>query len=351
MITSWAMSDFTQQGYETCGQSSLMPRNLGNLLEFQCLEPSTHHHPTFRPALHIKTATPRIHVHVPDTIVGLLESAVMKSIATRVLIQRISSSSPGWVSGRTPSPSGVTPKWIKATTTHSSCATIIRNKSSSSWVPPTDDDEDDDDEDDRDHHHRDGSASDGIIISAPATATHGPSSSEAAQSAAVQAVTPDKEHQRIWLPHSAVEPLYWSDGVGTGLSSSSPLRPNNHNNNNNPPNDLEALLERIERQEFEGGRMRDSQYGVLHEDPAVDMRLLTENYTVHSLASALRDREEMLQFASQLAAEGDFKTLQVYLRDCHPDVILERRHRSRRLDLRKPLNATSLETIRKGLMR
>lgn len=81
------------------------------------------------------------------------------------------------------------------------------------------------------------------------------------------------------------------------------------------------------------------------------MRLLVENYTVSSLASALRDREEMLQFASQLAQTNNFETLKEFLKDCHPDVVLERRRGLRKLDLQKPLNAASLETIRKGLMR
>lgn len=223
---------------------------------------------------------------------------------------------------------------------------IIRHKSSSTWIPPNEDENDDDDEDNGDdhqyHHQQQRQQPHGPAVTTTTTTTTRnttrPSSQAGPQSAAVPEVPCDKTHQRIWLPHSAVEPLYWSDAVREERS-----KPSRHN--------LMSLLDRIEEQEFEGGRMRDRQYGVLHEDPAVDMRLLTENYTVHSLASALRDREEMLQFASQLAAEGDFKTLAVYLRDCHPNVVLEKRQQRRRLDLQKPLTATSLETIRKGLMR
>jgi hypothetical protein len=69
------------------------------------------------------------------------------------------------------------------------------------------------------------------------------------------------------------------------------------------------------------------------------------------LASALRDREEMLQVASQLAAENKFEILREFLKDCHPNVVSERRKRLRRLDLEKPLDFGSLESIRKGLMR
>lgn len=147
----------------------------------------------------------------------------------------------------------------------------------------------------------------------------------------------DKKHQRVWFPNSAIEPHYWKDDVVEGT----------HNN----PQQLVSLFDRIEKQEVEGGRMRSKQCGVLHEDPSVDMRLLIENYTVNSLASALRDREEMLQVASQLAAENKFETLQEFLKDCHPNVVLERRRRLRRLDLEKPLGFGSLESIRKGLMR
>jgi len=165
------------------------------------------------------------------------------------------------------------------------------------------------------------------------------SSTNEVQSAAVPFVHENLKHQRIWRPDikSTTDPLYWSDNVVQSSRSN--------------PHDLISLLDRIEKQELDGGRMRAKQNGVLHEDPAVDMRLLIENYTVNSLASALRDREEMLQMASQLVAENDFETLKGFLHDCHPDVVLERRRRLRRLSLQQPLNLASLEIIRKGLMR
>jgi len=161
------------------------------------------------------------------------------------------------------------------------------------------------------------------------------------QSAAVTNVDEEREHQRIWRPNNnnstKDKNLYWRDNVIENAHSHS------HN--------LVSLLDRIEKQELDGGRMRARQNGVLHEDPAVDMRLLIEQYTCNSLASALRDREEMLQIASQMAAENNFEVLKEFLHDCHPDVVLERRQRLRQLCLNEPFNSSSLEIIRKGLMR
>jgi len=158
-----------------------------------------------------------------------------------------------------------------------------------------------------------------------------------AKSAVVGKVDTQLEHQRIWLPNSTTEPLYWSEDVVGGSNSSF------HN--------IDNLLDRIEKQELQGGRMRSKQYGVLHEDPVIDMRMLTENYTVSSLASALRDREDVLQYCAELAAKNDFNKLKNFLFQYHPDHVLKRRNRKGRLDVSKPLNATSLETIRKVLMR
>jgi 8-oxo-dGTP pyrophosphatase MutT (NUDIX family) len=156
-------------------------------------------------------------------------------------------------------------------------------------------------------------------------------------SAAVPKAAENREHQRIWIAHSLEEPLFWSDDVVNGAQSD--------------PHDLANLLERIERQELEGGRMKSKQSGVLHEDPAVDMRLLTENYTVTSLASALRDREDVLQHCAQMAQENKLEELQAYLKMFHPDMVMSRRNQKRQLDVSKPLSGTSLEIIRKALMR
>ena len=156
-------------------------------------------------------------------------------------------------------------------------------------------------------------------------------------SAVVHEVSEQDQHQRIWLPNSMNEPLYWSEDVVKG--------------NEENPNNLAMLLGRIERQELQGGRFRLRQFGVLHEDPQTDMRLLSENYTVPSLASALRDREDALQYCAQLAEENKVDELKQYLQKFHPSLVLEQRNKRRSLNVSKHLNSTSLETIRKALMR
>ena len=108
-------------------------------------------------------------------------------------------------------------------------------------------------------------------------------------SAAVAYVPPQKRHQRVWMPNSSVEPLYWNDDIVSRSSidddnndlymygqmdNSGPSLPSGgsrHHNNNihqhrhqTKHSQLETLLERIERQEVDGGRMRAKQYGVLH---------------------------------------------------------------------------------------
>ena len=81
-------------------------------------------------------------------------------------------------------------------------------------------------------------------------------------SAVVHHADDSKQHQRIWLPSSAEEPLFWNEDV---------VKRNTQN-----PHNLSQLLDRIEKQELEGGRYRMKQYGVLHEDPVEDMVSLTK---------------------------------------------------------------------------
>jgi hypothetical protein len=83
------------------------------------------------------------------------------------------------------------------------------------------------------------------------------SSSTGLNSAVVDQVDEASRHQRVWLPSSADEPLFWNEDVKTL--------------NQKNPHNLERLLDRIETQELEGGRYRMKQHGVLHEDPAQDM--------------------------------------------------------------------------------
>ena len=57
--------------------------------------------------------------------------------------------------------------------------------------------------------------------------------------------------------------------------------------------------------------MKQSQLGVLREDPQDDMRLLLENYTAAALASALREREDTLQHCANLLAQLDLPSKSV----------------------------------------
>lgn len=115
--------------------------------------------------------------------------------------------------------------------------------------------------------------------------------------------------------------------------------------------ELLALELQIEAQETSGGRLRKRQLGVLHEDPATDMQLLTDNYTVKAVASALRDREDALQYAAVLAAEGDYQTLVQHLRVFHPQYVLERRASKTSTNITQSLHRGNIEVIRKALMR
>lgn len=114
---------------------------------------------------------------------------------------------------------------------------------------------------------------------------------------------------------------------------------------------LIGILGRIENQEMTGGRLRSKQLGVLHDDPAIDMEMLTTNYTVTAIASALRDREDILQQAAVLADEDRFDELKELLRVCHPKYVVKRRNRRSEVNITGELNGSALESIRKALMR
>jgi ADP-ribose pyrophosphatase YjhB (NUDIX family) len=89
---------------------------------------------------------------------------------------------------------------------------------------------------------------------------------------------------------------------------------------------LEDLIQSIQARERTGGLMRQTQLGVLHNDPGIELRHLVDNYTVTAIASALRDREDALQYAATLASEPHrHDELIEFLRQYHPRYILERR--------------------------
>ena len=103
-----------------------------------------------------------------------------------------------------------------------------------------------------------------------------------------------------------------------------------------------------------GGRMRQTQLGVLHRDPGIELRHLVDNYTVTAIASALRDREDALQYAATLSGEGKTKELAEFLRLYHPRYILERRSEKYQ-KTKDPVQHLHLESarqvLRKALMR
>lgn len=96
--------------------------------------------------------------------------------------------------------------------------------------------------------------------------------------------------------------------------------------------------------------MQQPYLGVLREDPAEDMRLLMENYTVPSLASAVRDREELLQLCAELANDQDWDAIQQILRPFQRNYVLQQR-RVTKLNLAHSLDTAGLEMLRKALMR
>ena len=141
-----------------------------------------------------------------------------------------------------------------------------------------------------------------------------------------------RTHQRIWDIQGSGRP--WVERVADQHRES-----------------LSDIIDRIQDQEMAGSRLRARQLGVLHDDPATDMELLTTNYTVAAIASALRDREDILQQAAVLADEDRFDELKELLRVCHPRFVSERRSRRQQANMTEVLNGFALESIRKALMR
>uniref|UniRef100_A0A7S3V6J2 Nudix hydrolase domain-containing protein n=1 Tax=Chaetoceros debilis TaxID=122233 RepID=A0A7S3V6J2_9STRA len=114
---------------------------------------------------------------------------------------------------------------------------------------------------------------------------------------------------------------------------------------------MRGVIDRIGAQEREGGRMRERKLGVLREDPKEDMRLLIENYTVPALASALRDREDVLQLCATLFAEQKMEELSMILRPFERKYVEKRRLSKINLDLTKGFDSANIQQVRKGLNR
>jgi 8-oxo-dGTP pyrophosphatase MutT (NUDIX family) len=93
-------------------------------------------------------------------------------------------------------------------------------------------------------------------------------------------------------------------------------------------NFVEDFVQKISDQS-EGGKLRERQLGVLHQDPVTDMQMMMDNYTVKAVASALRDREDALQQAAVLASEHRIEELVTFLQIFHPKYVLERRQQQK----------------------
>jgi nudix motif 8 len=163
-------------------------------------------------------------------------------------------------------------------------------------------------------------------------------------------------HQRVWKSASSADTTNIESGISEPLPnalsvSSTPwtTRTMDLLQENNPS--IVTQLHQIEQQESKGGRLRSRLLGVLHPDPVVDMQLLTHNYTVPALASALREREEALQQAAILAEQEDYKSLRQFLRIFHPQLVMQRRIDRRKANIIKRLDPAGLDRMRKALTR
>jgi 8-oxo-dGTP pyrophosphatase MutT (NUDIX family) len=131
----------------------------------------------------------------------------------------------------------------------------------------------------------------------------------------------DYQHQRVWKSsEKASRYTFWEKRVIDQQDKSGKFcvdaviakivggRKEHQRNNNN-----------------RSGTMRQTFLGVLHSDPATDIEMLVDNYTVKAVASALRDREDALQRAAELAADNRIEELKAFLQIYHPKYVLERR--------------------------
>jgi len=161
--------------------------------------------------------------------------------------------------------------------------------------------------------------------SAASTAWNDDGLTESSIAAAAARTRPNLErmkHQRVWNAEPSSFNANLSESSSSSSSSSSIWTQRVADLESSQ---LRQLLHTIQHQERKGSRLRKAQMGVLHADPTLDMELLTKNYTVGALASALRDREDALQHAAVLAASGRTEELKHMLSIYHPKYVLSRR--------------------------
>mmetsp|Transcript_7493 Transcript_7493/g.17001 ORF Transcript_7493/g.17001 Transcript_7493/m.17001 type:complete len:438 (+) Transcript_7493:140-1453(+) len=169
----------------------------------------------------------------------------------------------------------------------------------------------------------------------------------------------DKRGQRVWKARhqemdNSNEGAMVNDGDGSGAFRNTPG--DYWNTAVDDVNDRQAVddsLSRICEQEREGGRMKQSQLGVVREDNHDDMRLMLENYTAPALASAVRDREDTLQHCATLLANNQLDELSKILRPYEQKYVVQRRHTEEKmLDLRHGgFDNPNIEQLRKRLNR
>jgi nudix motif 8 len=149
-------------------------------------------------------------------------------------------------------------------------------------------------------------------------------------------------HRRVWKAQKPIDdttnPTTTTSIVDTNHSDSNKNKNTTYwtnrvidqrSNNTNRP--IEELIQQISTQsDVLGGKLPPKQLGVLHQDPVKDMQMLIENYTVKAVASALRDREDALQYAATLASDPNkIQELITFLQIFHPKYVLERRQQQK----------------------
>lgn len=176
----------------------------------------------------------------------------------------------------------------------------------------------------------------------------------------------NRKSQRVWLSSSSTrqspsnkkqptkQPVhFWDHSVDSPFFN----KEVNNDSGSESRDTMKDVIESIYEQELEGGRMQTRQLGVIREDPSEDIRLLMQNYTVPSLATALRGREDVLQYCATLLQENRIDELKTTLKPFEPQYVLLRRQQKNHLRFKEPstsgggFDTASLEMLRKGLMR
>ncbi|KAL3787152.1 hypothetical protein ACHAW5_004722 [Stephanodiscus triporus] len=166
---------------------------------------------------------------------------------------------------------------------------------------------------------------------------------------------PRKRGRRVW--RSQQETMGGGEGRGTNDGDGATGEPRVNNGfwgvAVDDAHDFRESLTRICEQERQGGRMKQSQLGVLREDPHDDIRVLLENYTASALASALREREDTLQHCATLLATNQLDELSKILGSYDQRHIIQRRHTKEKiLDFSQGgFDQHDIELLRKGLNR